>query len=64
MSSDAKDPIDDQLQPQYSSDYLSAQGFTPADVENVRQIFGYTEPENAVKYKESKEHGLKVKNMD
>ena len=64
MSSDAKDPIDDQLQPQYSSDYLSAQGFTLADVENVRQIFGYIEPENAVKYKESKEHGLTIDDND
>ena len=58
VSSDAKDPIDDQLQPQYSSKYLSAQGFTPADVTNVRKNFGYTEPEKAVKYTQ------KVQNMN
>ena len=42
MSTDAKEPIIDQLQPEYSSQYMSAQGFTPADVENVRKLFGYT----------------------
>ena len=39
VSSDAKEPIDDQLQPQYSSDYLSAQGFSQADIKKMSDRF-------------------------
>ena len=60
VSSDAKEPVDNQLQSQYSSDYMSAQGFSQADIENVRKIFGYEEADDAVKYKESTDNGLTV----
>ena len=56
VTTDAKDPVANQLEPEFTATVLRTDGFTDNDINQLHTTFEYTEPEGATEYEPAEDN--------